>query len=164
MEEPVQLVQNGIGQQRRCHPTLRNPFRRRMDNPVNLHPRLQKAVNEFDELVVHHLLPHAREDRPMRDFVKAGFDIAFDDPGKTAQSRVAALGYGVVRTPIGPKPIGVCMELDLENGLHGHPYRLLDDLVPQAGDSKLAHFAVSLGNLHPPERQRLIRPSFQLQA
>ena len=42
------------------------------------------------------------------------------------------------------------MELDLENWFQRHPYCLLDDLVPQTGDSKLAHFAVSLGNFHPP--------------
>ena len=41
------------------------------------------------------------------------------------------------------------MELDLEDGFQRHAYCLLDDLVPQARDSKLAHFAVSLGNFHP---------------
>ena len=86
----------------------------------------------------------------MGDFVKASFDITLDDPSETRQRQMAATGYRVVRTPIGPKPVGVFMELDLEDGLQRHAYCLLDNLVPQAGDSKLAHFAVSLGNFHPP--------------
>ena len=55
------------------------------------------------------------------------------------------------------------MELDLEDGFQRHTYCLLDDLVPQAGDSKLAHFAVSLGDFHPSQRLRPIRTTFQLQ-
>ena len=86
----------------------------------------------------------------MRYFVEARLDIALDDPGVAVKSRYAAPGYSMVRTPIGPKPVGVIMELDLKDGLQRHSYRLLDNFVPQTGDSKLAHFAICLGNFHPP--------------
>jgi hypothetical protein len=76
-------------------------------------------------------------------------DIAFDDPSKTVVRHLRAAVYRVVRAPIGPKPIGAVVELDLEDGFQRHTYCLLDDLVPQTGDSKLAHFAVRLGNFHP---------------
>ncbi len=86
----------------------------------------------------------------MRDFVKACFDIAFDDPSETRECRVMATSYRVVRTPIGSEPVGVIVEFDLEDRFQRHSYRLLHDLVPQARDSELGHFAVSLGYLHTP--------------
>jgi hypothetical protein len=86
----------------------------------------------------------------VRNLIKARLDIALDDPGKSLERRLTALGYRMVRTPVGPKPVGVLMEFDLKNGFQRHTYGLLDNLVPQAGNSKLAHFAVSLGNFHPP--------------
>ena len=82
MEKPVQFVQHDIGQERRDHATLRNPFGRRMNNAVDLHARLQQAVDQTEELVVHHLFPDAPQDRLVRNLVKAGFDIALDDPGE----------------------------------------------------------------------------------
>jgi hypothetical protein len=56
------------------------------------------------------------------------------------------------------------MELDLEDGFQRHTYRLLHNFVPQAWDSKLAHFAVSLGDFHTPERLRTVRTALQFQA
>jgi hypothetical protein len=84
------------------------------------------------------------------DFVKASLDIALNDPGETRQRHRAATSHRVVRIPVGPKPIGVIVELDLEDGFQRHAYCLVNDPVPQAGDSKLAHFAVSLGDFRSP--------------
>ena len=53
-----------------------------------------------------------------------------------------------MRVPIGPKPIGMFVKLNFKDGLQCHTYRLLDNLVPQTWDSKPAHFAIGLGNLH----------------
>ena len=135
---------------RRGHTTLGNPFVGRMNDPVDFHARFKQVMDETEKLIVHHFFPEAPQDRLVGDFVKASLDIPLDDPGVSRQRRLATTGHRVVRTPVGPKPIGVLMEFDLENGFQRHAYCLLDDFVPQTGDSKLAHFAVSLGNLHPP--------------
>ena len=63
-----------------------------MDDAVNLHARLEQAVDQIEELVVHHLFPDAPQDRLVRDFVKARFDIALDDPGEAVQCRHVGTG------------------------------------------------------------------------
>jgi hypothetical protein len=87
----------------------------------------------------------------VRDFVKASLDVAFDDPAIAGQRRMAASVDGVMGAPIGPEPIRAIMELNLKDGFQRHTYGLLHDLVPQARDSQLAHFAVSLGYFHSPQ-------------
>ena len=47
------------------------------------------------------------------------------------------------------------MEFDLKNGLQRHAYRLLDDLLPQTGNSDGAGLSASaFRDLHPPHRRR----------
>ena len=53
-----------------------------MNDAVDFHARLQQAVDQIEELVVHHLFPDAPQDRLVGDFVKASLDIALDDPGE----------------------------------------------------------------------------------
>jgi hypothetical protein len=133
VEKPIQLVQYDVGKERRYHTTLGNPFGGRMDGAIDFYSRPQKARNEIEELVVHHFPSEAPKDRFVRNLIKTRLDVALDDPGKSLERRLTALGYRMVRIPVGPKPVGVLMELDLENGFQRHTYCLLDDLVPQAG-------------------------------
>ena len=72
-----------------------------------------------------------------RKRVKACFDIALDDPGVAVVSHLLATGHGLVRVPVGTKPVGTVMEFNLEDGLQRHAYRLLDDLVAQTGDDPI---------------------------
>jgi len=86
----------------------------------------------------------------VRNFVKAGFNVAFDDPGEAAIGCLLAPMHGVVRIPVGPKPVGIVVKFNFKNGFQRHPYSLLDNFVPQARYPKLTHFAISLGNFYPP--------------
>jgi hypothetical protein len=86
----------------------------------------------------------------MGDFVKASLDIPLDNPSETQCGHMTTSAHCVVRTPIGSKPERVFMELNLKNGFQCHTYYLLDDLVPQAGNPKPAHFAIGLGDFYPP--------------
>jgi hypothetical protein len=85
---------------------------------------LDRMVDETEELVVHHFFLEAPQDRLVGDFVKASLDIPLDDPGVTRQRRMATTGHCMVRTPVGPKPVGVLVELDLTNGLQRYAVAL----------------------------------------
>ena len=125
------------------------PLRGRVNVRRRFPRLLQHPLNQGKKLVVHHFFSDAPQDRLVRNLVKASLDVALDDPGKAAASHLLAPIHGMVCAPVGPKPVGAVMKFDLENGLQRHPYCLLDNLVPQTGDSKLAYFAIGLGYLHP---------------
>ena len=98
----------------------------------------------------------------MADVVKTPLDVSFQNPNRGfAFVQIGeALFNGVMRSSANTEPIGVRVSGGFGNRLQGIAVERLHCAVFHGGDAQGTLFPVFLGNIHPPERLRLIDASF----
>src|ERR1019366_8231949 len=100
----------------------------------------------------------------MRDFVKAGFDVALQHPLVVAGpgGEEVDLGDRVLRTPVRAEPVRARLEIRLEDGFEHKLQACLDPPFSDGGNSEFPEFPIRfryhpLPYLNRPEPARLQR-------
>ena len=94
----------------------------------------------------------------MADAIKASFDVPFENPFRImpmAQQEMS-LCQGISTAAFPPKAIGMAVGLRFRNRIESQQVECLHGPVGHRGNPETALFAVTLGNVHPAERLRLI--------
>ena len=94
----------------------------------------------------------------MADSIKAGFDIAFQDPAwtmGTSQDLVTFI-QGIGTASFQPKAIGMAVGQGFRDGIEAEQVEGLHGSVGHGGDPQRTLLAVALGNVDPAERLRSI--------
>jgi hypothetical protein len=94
----------------------------------------------------------------MADFIKARFDVPFENPFGTVAvaQQVMGLGHRIRTAAFPPKAIGVAVGLRLRDGIETKQVESLHGSIGHGGNPKATSFAVALGDVHPAERSRSI--------
>ena len=115
--------------------------------------RFKERLHQGKDAFVPDAGPHPVHKSGMRDFVEAGFDVAFHDPLIRAGGEVVHLGHRVVSPAVRAEPVGAREEIRLEDRLQHQFQGGLGDPVTDGGDPQVADLAARLGNRSPPHRQ-----------
>ena len=94
----------------------------------------------------------------MADFIKACFDIAFENPFGTVSMTQQDMGlsHRIRTATFPPKAIGVAVGLRFRDGIEAEQVESLHGSIGHGGNPETAPLAVALGNGHPAERLRLV--------
>ena len=68
----------------------------------------------------------------MRNLVETRFHVAFNNPSEPSMHKVLATEHRMMRASIRSEPVGIIVEIHLENWFERHSHGFLNHLVPQA--------------------------------
>jgi site-specific DNA recombinase len=155
---------SGIGSilqdcRRREHRALGRPLLGRDTLPVLQHARLEPFLDQADDPSVADPVLQEADQPLVADPVEERPDVGVEDPADVASlDPVRERVQRVVLAAPGPEPVAEAQELRLVDRRQDHDHRGLDDLVLQGRDAERPLPAVRLRDVHPPRRQRPIRP------
>ena len=154
-EMPIQNRQVDVGQQRRGDSTLRRAGQARRETPVFADdPGPQERTDQAQHLAIGDTLSHQAHQDLVIDVVETRGDVPFDHPFIALGVHLVDLGDGILRPSPRPIPVGMRVELGLEDRFQNQLERHLRHPIPQGRYPEMTDFAALLRDRHPPDRQR----------
>ena len=94
----------------------------------------------------------------MADFIKASFDITFENPFGIVPmtQQVMGLSHRISTAAFPPKAVGVAVGSRFRDGIEAEQVEGLHGSIGHGGNPEAASLAVALGNVHPAERLRSV--------
>jgi site-specific DNA recombinase len=127
-------------------------------------PGLAERLDQREHPLVLDPGPHPAHKGRMGDGVKARLDVGVQHPAVALGAETLDLGDGVVRSPLGPEPVGDRLEVGLEDGFQHKLQRRLNDPVRDRRNSEAADLSgpARLGDRALPHRKRPERTRLEL--
>lgn len=153
---PVEMIEDDIGQKGRNYPALGRSLACGQNPAVLHHARLKELPDQTQDIPVGNLRRNQVQDERMRDVVKETLNIGIQHHPKSLITQLNQLRQRRMATATFPKAMGVIVKVGLEDRIDQLTDHLLRHSTTHGRDSQWAHFATPLGNIDPPQRQRLV--------
>src|SRR5262249_37662975 len=109
-DEPIQLIEVDVGQQRTDDPALRRPTLGLVPLPVFHIPRAEQPSEEAKHSVIVEISPDDVEQHIVVDVVEAAFDVPLDEPDGPCPFAVD-FAQGCLTAPVWAEPVRMLREL-----------------------------------------------------
>src|SRR3989449_2251603 len=160
--EVKRVVEVEVRQERRCAAALRRPLLHPYSLPVLQHACVQPFLDEPHDAPVRNPVLDELHQPSVVDGIEEATDVHVEHPVHLPrqQPRVERVQRVVLAAPR-PEPVREAEEIGLVDGVQHLDRCALDNLVLQRRDPKRPLPPVGLGDVHPADRLRPVRPAFQ---